>query len=395
MERTAISDGTIIVQTHHYSTLDGLRGVAAIAVVGYHAKVFLGFRPESAYLAVDLFFVLSGFVLAHAYDKELGNKLSWVAFFRKRVIRLFPLYLAGSAIAAAAAAVAVFVAHDAHQWTANTLLIAVLMGIVMMPSFVGANIFPLNDPSWSLFFEFLANGAYGARIWQGYWLVWAVPAVAAVGLLAEVTVCGSLDRGALWGSPWWTTLVWGGFRVAYSFPVGLLLYRYRAAIRLPPLPVAMLAFILAALLSANPSGISRPIFDLTFVLIVSPMIVVLGCYSKPTSTRQATVCAFLGSISYPIYALHQPIENIANGAVRRLVHGPIRPEWQPWIGIALVAVFIVVAAVADRADLFVRRNWLTRAPLNRASPAMPTSFEANGDNTGNRKPPLAGCPKIG
>ena len=56
-----ISKPTTIARTRHYGTLDGLRGVAAIAVVGYHAKDFLGFRPESAYLAVDLFFALSGF----------------------------------------------------------------------------------------------------------------------------------------------------------------------------------------------------------------------------------------------------------------------------------------------------------------------------------------------
>ncbi|HTZ70262.1 MAG TPA: acyltransferase [Acetobacteraceae bacterium] len=371
MATATSSAGAAIVGTRHYGTLDGLRGVAAIAVVGYHIDDFLGFRPESAYLAVDLFFVLSGFVLAHAYDRELGSRLSAASFFQKRVIRLFPLYLAGSAITAAAAAVAVFVSHDAHRWTANELLIAVLAASIMMPSFVNANIFPLNTPSWSLFFEFLANVAYGGRLWQGRCLVWAVPAGAAIGLLAEVTACGSVDRGAIWGDPWWTTFVWGGARVAYSFPVGLLLYRYHTAIRLPPLPVAILAFVLAALLCASPSGTSRAIFDLTFVLIVSPVIVVLGCQSEPSSRRQAALCAFLGSISYPIYALHQPITNIASGAVRRLAHGPIKPGWQPWIGIVLIAVLIMVAAVADRADRHIRRNWLTRQALPGAGVLVP------------------------
>jgi peptidoglycan/LPS O-acetylase OafA/YrhL len=164
----------------------------------------------------------------------------------------------------------------------------------------------------------------------------------------------------MWGDPWWTTLAWGGFRVAYSFPVGLLLYRHRAAIRLPRVPFTVLAGLLVVLLAAHPPGSWRPLFDLSFVLIVSPALVLAGCFSEPASSFEAAACGFLGSISYPIYTLHQPIENIVNGAVHRWAHGEVPSAWQPWLGIALLILFILLAAVADRADLHIRRNWLGR-----------------------------------
>ncbi len=362
---------TLTTRTRHYRTLDALRGIAAVAVVIFHSGLlFGGFRLESAYLSVDFFFLLSGFVLAHAYDDKIGLKMSGRDFFLRRIVRLFPLYLIGSALTVAAAFVAVFLAHDASQWSAGTLLVSTVLAVVMLPSPVMANLFPLNDSCWSLFFEFLANGVYAARIWQGRRLVWFVPALAAIGLAVEVVVGGSVDRGAEWGDPWWTTLVWGGFRVAFSFPAGLLLYRYRHAIRAPRLPVPVLALILALLLAANPSGPWRAGYDLTFVLILSPAIVVIGCSSEPRSAWQTSVCVFLGSISYPIYVLHRPITSILGGMLRRLLHGPVGPEWQPWAGFAFLAVLVVIAAAADKVDFRVRRDWLVRRPAALEAPPV-------------------------
>src|ERR1700712_1409072 len=83
-----------------YHTLDALRGLAAIAVVGFHISQ-VKLEPvlvPYGYLAVDFFFVLSGAVVAHAYEKQLRAGLSWQAFFVKRVIRLYPLALLGTAL---------------------------------------------------------------------------------------------------------------------------------------------------------------------------------------------------------------------------------------------------------------------------------------------------------
>jgi peptidoglycan/LPS O-acetylase OafA/YrhL len=350
-----VRDGRHSAKGRQFHTLDGLRGIAATAVVAFHAKDFFGpFRPQSAYLAVDFFFVLSGFVLAYAYDDRLGSRMSASAFFRRRVIRLFPLYLVGSALAAGAAGMAVFVVHDAAQWSVGRWVIAVLLAAAMLPSPVTVNLFPLNIPSWSLFFELVANGVYGTRVWQGRRIVWIVVLLAAVGVLLEAIVTGTTNNGAEWGDLWWSPLVWGACRVGYSFPLGLLLYRHRAALRFPRCSPVLLALILIAVLCCDPAGSYRIPFDLAFVLVVSPALVMIGAQTEPAMAWQTAACAFLGAISYPIYALHNPILMVLNGVYRRILRGPIGPIWQPWIGIALLAALVVVAALAGRADQRLR-----------------------------------------
>jgi peptidoglycan/LPS O-acetylase OafA/YrhL len=367
IRHTAASDEAIVTETRHYSALDGLRGIAAVAVVVFHSRIFFGtFRPDSAYLAVDFFFVLSGFVLAHAYDAQLGMKLSPGKFFQKRIIRLLPLYYAGCAVTIVTAAAAMLVLHDTSHWTVKTLLISVPFAVLMVPAQVNACLFPLNVPSWSLFYELLANGIYGTRIWHGRRLIWIVPAIAAIGLLVEAITCGSVDQGAEWGTPAWSTLAWGTLRVAYSFPVGLLIYRYRHVIRMPRVPVVVLAFLLAALLWVDLPGVWRIIFDLLFVLLISPAIVVVGCYSAPRSARDVALCSFLGAISYPIYALHQPVMSLINGLNGLILHGPVKPEWQPWIGLLVLAALVAVAATADKVDLRVRRALIRRCQTSPA-----------------------------
>jgi peptidoglycan/LPS O-acetylase OafA/YrhL len=148
---------------YHGSVPDAgrLARIAAVAVVASHAPdVVAAWRPASAFLAVDFFFALSGFVIAHAYDERLGGRLSGFEFCRRRIIRLFPMYFVTSALAA----IAVFVLHDANQWTIGTLITCVALAAVMLPSRFTPLLFPLNDASWSLFFEFVDNGVYATRV---------------------------------------------------------------------------------------------------------------------------------------------------------------------------------------------------------------------------------------
>ena len=80
---------------HVYATLDGIRGIAAALVAMRHAgALFPGWDFPNSGLAVDLFFVISGFVVASAYDRRLADGLTLGAFMRIRLIRLYPLYLA-------------------------------------------------------------------------------------------------------------------------------------------------------------------------------------------------------------------------------------------------------------------------------------------------------------
>src|ERR1700754_1815377 len=100
------------VAHHRYHTLDAMRGVAALSVLLYH------WRPQlpwilfgSGYLAVDLFFLLSGFIIAHAYDEKLAKGLGFLDFLALRLMRLCPMLAFGTAIGFALLAV-----QSLHGW---------------------------------------------------------------------------------------------------------------------------------------------------------------------------------------------------------------------------------------------------------------------------------------
>jgi peptidoglycan/LPS O-acetylase OafA/YrhL len=80
-------------ERHSFQTLDALRGVAALVVVVHHNHPMFTWRPHHGYLAVDLFFVLSGFVLSYAYQDRLDRGWPTIKFLRARLVRLAPLYL--------------------------------------------------------------------------------------------------------------------------------------------------------------------------------------------------------------------------------------------------------------------------------------------------------------
>lgn len=160
----------------HYAVLDGLRGVAALIVVCYH--VFEGFATSPVtqtvnhgYLAVDFFFILSGFVIGYAYDDRWG-KMNMRGFFRRRLIRLHPMVVMGAAIGAATFLLGGGVNWSHEKIATSTVMLLMLMTMLMIPTVPGAStdvrgygeMFPLNGPAWSLFFEYIGNILYAVAI---------------------------------------------------------------------------------------------------------------------------------------------------------------------------------------------------------------------------------------
>ena len=151
----------------HYNILDGLRGVAALTVVCFHlfeayATSHLDQRINHGYLAVDFFFILSGFVIGYAYD-DRWTKMTVGEFLKRRFIRLHPMVVIGALIGAV-----MFYFQGCSVWDVSTvsvgaLLLATLMNALLIPATPGAEIrgvgemYPLNGPSWSLFFEYIGN----------------------------------------------------------------------------------------------------------------------------------------------------------------------------------------------------------------------------------------------
>lgn len=281
-----------------FQTLDGLRGLAAAAVVMFHLHHFLPaiWRPVSAYLAVDLFFALSGFVLAEAYGRRLDEGLSFRRFMGKRLARLWPLYALGLAIAAAPLVVGVV-----HGQTPFRALIPILPAALMLP-WPGpeGQLYPLNFVAWSLAYELVAN-AVMVLCWR--WLsraaLLAIVAASALGLAASVMIFGSLDLGfTLSAAP--TALA----RVLFSFFLGVLIWRARPATSgiSPWAPVLLLALVLAC----APSPGLRPIFDLASVTLILPGVLWLGAASEPGPLSLPLFRA-AGAASYAVYVTHVPI----------------------------------------------------------------------------------------
>ena len=163
----------------HYDLLDGLRGVAALMVIWYHIFEGYAFAGGSiietfnhGYLAVDFFFILSGFVIGYAYDDRWGRNLTMKNFFKRRLIRLHPMVIMGAVLGAITFCLQGCVQWDGTHIALSMIMLSLLCTIFFIPAMPGAGyevrgngeMFPLNGPCWSLFFEYLGNILYALFI---------------------------------------------------------------------------------------------------------------------------------------------------------------------------------------------------------------------------------------
>jgi peptidoglycan/LPS O-acetylase OafA/YrhL len=303
------------------------------------------------YLAVDIFFILSGFVIARTYEMRLLNSQGVAWFLRERLIRLHPLYLVGLAIGIAVAILqSLTVAH--HVLPRTTIAAAAGFGLFMIPSWLTdekLKLFPLDYPAWTLFFEFVVNVVFAltCRWWTKSVLV--VATVVSLAVLAFAAMhFGSLDHGALWSDAWC-----GLARVAYGFPLGALIYKVGAERREFPVwtsPLVLLA--VAAVLCAPTTG---AFYDMAVIAIAAPVLVIVGSRcTTPNLLKPAY--AFIGESSYALYAIHVPLLAIIVPFIKRKVG----------IGLDIKAGVFVIAAIVLFAWALTRwydtpmRAWIRR-----------------------------------
>jgi peptidoglycan/LPS O-acetylase OafA/YrhL len=329
--------------TQHYLALDGLRGVAALAVMVMHKGRWFyapgGFIPH-AWMAVDFFFLLSGFVIAAAYERRLADGMSFGAFARVRLIRLYPLILLGLLLGVAWPLVRL-AAGDAGAAGLGPVLFSFARSLFILPppgvDPVGVGIFPLNGPMWSLAFELAVNFAYvliARRLTTP--LLMSTVAISAL-LVAWLPFGPGLDSGGEANDFWW-----GVPRTAFGFFAGVLVYRLRTLGRLPLIgaPVWVLAVALIAIFLVPHSQAWTPAFQLTSVFLAFPAILVLGA-NAPPSPRLDGLSRLSGGLSYPLYALHYPLLIIVGGLAFRYIHAP-------WLGIIGYPLVIGVCWLAWR-----------------------------------------------
>lgn len=363
-------EGRTILAAHEnrkqFQTLDGLRGVAALIVVMWHGDtLFGGLRPMSGYLAVDLFFGLSGFVISHAYGARLTEGLSAARFMGLRLIRLYPLYILGIGLAAAydVAGLAMGSPLNPASWYLSSAAMA-----PAPPSAQSQILYPMNPPAWSLFFELLSN--LGLALAPVMILrirnLLIIVAVAIAALAAQSAIAGDLHGGSMWPT------VWGGLpRVAVSFALGALIYRWSPRLRFKP-PAALLLAIAAALLFVDAPDALRPWYDFLVVVLVWPSILVCAVNAEPSARLQPTF-AWLGMVSYAVYALHFPIIVAITGVLRRLAPR-LLADAPLAVGVICLVASLLAAWIADIVyDQPVRRaltRWAARPRARDADAAQ-------------------------
>lgn len=309
----------------HYELLDGLRGVAALLVVWYHLFEAFATSPvdqrfNHGYLAVDFFFLLSGFVIGYAYDERWGRGLRMRDFIKRRLIRLHPMVVLGALLGAAAFFVQGSVRWNGEPVSTGMVLAALLCGLLLIPAWPGAGhevrgngeMYPLNGPGWSLFFEYLGNLLYMLLL-RRLPTRWLTLLVALTGAALAAFAIGDLSGYGHLGVGW--TLAGSNFpggmlRLLFAFPAGLLLarrfrpVRIRGAFWLCSLSLAVL--LAMPYIGSEQNHLFNGLYDTLSTLLLFPLLLWLGASGHATDAATARICGFLGDISYPLYMVHYP-----------------------------------------------------------------------------------------
>lgn len=288
----------------HFEILDGLRGIAAIAVVIFHFMEWVFTDPTQnfighGFLAVDFFFCLSGFVIGYAYDDRIA-KMGLRKFFISRIIRLHPLVIIGSVLGLLAFLFDPFGGHP-ELYSTGKIVLTFICSLFLIPLPViadrGFNLFSFNAPAWSLFWEYIANIVYAfvlCRINRFYLQILTI--------LSAVAICYvAYNSDNLLGG-WSGSTFWDGCaRISYSFLAGLLIYRCNWVIKNKLGVISLTIFLLMAFVmpSSEWNWLSEPLV----VLFYFPLLIALGAGAELTPNLKK-ICVFSGKISYPLYMTH-------------------------------------------------------------------------------------------
>ncbi len=307
----------------HYQILDGLRGVAALIVVmfhtfevyskGDHAKQIL----NHGYLAVDFFFLLSGFVVAYAYDDRWGKMSQW-DFYKRRLIRLQPMVIVGSVIGAA---LFYFQTGPAFPLVSATplwkMLLVMLVGCTLLPLLPSMDIrgwdemHPLDGPAWSLFFEYIANILYAVGLRKLSNKALGIFVLFSAGLLVQLALTS--PHGDVIGG--WSIdekqLHIGFARLLYPFFAGMLLMRIGKRIHVRGGFAVCSLLVIAALCLPRVGGPQQlwmnGLYDSFCIIVLFPIIVAMGAGERTSGGFQNRLSKLLGDISYPLYITHYPL----------------------------------------------------------------------------------------
>lgn len=363
---------------HRFHVLDGMRGIAAIIVMIFHYYISSNSPSplmQNAYIAVDFFFILSGFVIMHSYGGHLANGMPAATYIGHRIIRLYPLMALGTIMGVPSLLFYSVLGYSDYPW--SDIIASALSNLTFLPYMndhkvtlrsltIMGQLFPADGPLWSIFFEVVASIAF---IWMAKASTSSILRCCCAGLCA-IVINGAFGAfvghsDALETGKGWATLnFFSGFpRVLYGFSCGVLLYKMRAQLgsankenpKWQNLGTAALYIVLVGCL-LFPYTL-RGFFYLMAIAVIAPALVWLGSNISYTTRPFLALSQFLGWLSYPLYCLHFPVliafyamdEKFAIAA-----RAGVSAE-----ALAIGTTFILAVASAKFFDEPVRR-WLTR-----------------------------------
>ncbi len=341
--------------TSRYTFLDGIRGLAAIFVVTRHTTELWGFSFFRSYLAVDLFFILSGFVIANAYEKKLeAGSISTKSFVITRLIRLYPIYFISLLLCSI-----LYLTNTAGtgilEDNKSSLIASIILATAMLPSKIpgSASLLPIHGPYWSLFFELIVNLVYAAiRPILSRKILIALIAFFGTLVSATALIRGDLDVGHTWGIG---SISAGFSRAGFGIFIGVFIFRNIESLarKFQKIPFPWIATTLAMGILASPSlGRLNPIIDIASVIAIFPMLLIIASQGKGSKAEKLLTA--LGSASYPIYVLHLPLGLIFSSYLKEQgIHAT------PTIGIIFLILLLLISLSAEKIYDIPVRKWLT------------------------------------
>ena len=388
MGKTTFSSEYFTDTKPHYELLDGLRGVAAILVLFYH--IFEGFSfaeitngdgdgiirtLNHGHIAVDFFFILSGFVLSYAYDDRWKKMNTW-QFFKRRLIRLHPMLIMGAVIGTIAFAFVGFEKWDGATTPTGWIMIAMLLTMFMIPAIPGVpyevrgngEMFPLNGPAWSLFFEYIGNIIYALAIRRLSTKILTILTIV-LGCIHAWFFIGNVSGYDMVGVGWTidSANFWGGLiRMLFPFTMGMLIARtfkprkVKGAFWICSIALVAL-FAVPYIPSAGEISLNS-LYEVICIAFVFPFIVWLGACGI-CGEKTAKASKLLGEISYPLYIVHYPIMYIFYAWLIEKKYYNLHDSWE--------TVLLVVSSSILLAFLCLKlydepvRRWLSRKFIKR------------------------------
>jgi peptidoglycan/LPS O-acetylase OafA/YrhL len=344
-------ENTLLKDDQFITNLTPMRGIAAILVVIFHFEIVLVlFLPRDisrffskCYLMVDLFFIMSGFIIYHVYGEFFSRNIytsSFNRYIRARLARIYPLHIFTLILTI------VLVVSLHFKWDEFFNLHAIPTHVLMLQSFGLHSIYTWNVPAWSISAEFAAYILFPVFAFAIYKFKKITPVVVSVLIVFAYCILAfkfSKANGTTGQYNLDETYDYGYLRGIAGFLAGGLIYQlYLKKIFRFLKADAILVFLFVLLFAFLHFGVTDLLFIPVFLLLILSAAYNTGRVNKFLSNR---FLQWLGDISYSVYLMQFPLMLLVIGSLLRMGiswTGPYSLHLPYWQAALSCIVFLIV-----------------------------------------------------